>query len=324
MPGSVQPDEQLDWERRAGRVAGPAAILGALLLVLGGVLNARVTESREFERYLRFDEDPSLVIVPNVVQALGYVGVAIGLFYLARATVARRSEMAGPTRVMAVLGPAANAVSAILLSVAILSIASKVADVPVPQDTRGAPGGASQLLGNQVAGENAVQDFQTDSALYTSAAYVALAANLALGFGLVLVSLNAMRAGLLSRFLGVLGIIAGVLTVLFRGAGIIEAFWLVAVGLIILDRWPGGRGPAWEEVEAIPWPSAADRQRAAMEERGEVVVADATRDDDPVDYEDYEDDEDEELTGPAGGDRGHADGARPHPASKKRKKRKRR
>ena len=34
-------------------------------------------------------------------------------------------------------------------------------------------------------------------------------------------------------------------------------FWTVALGVLFLDRWPNGRGPAWSVVEAIPWPTAA-------------------------------------------------------------------
>jgi hypothetical protein len=311
----VEPDEQLQWEQRAGRIAGIAASLGALLLIVGGVLNARVTEPLEYERYLRLDDDPLLVILPNLIQALGYVAVAYALHYLARATIARRDEMAGPMRIMAVLGPLANALSSLLLIFAILKVAGQVADLGILRGATDPGSGAPGLLGLRSGAEEAVQDLQTDSGLFTFSAYLALAANLALGFALVLVSLNAMRAGLLSRFLGILGIIAGVLTVLFRGAGIIEAFWLVAVGIIFLGRWPGGRGPAWDVVEAIPWPNAMDRQRAEMEARGEALAAE------PVEPE-----EDEPESGLEEDDEVVVEGAasQPHPTSKKRKKKKRR
>ena len=319
MPGAVQPDEQLEWERRAGRPAGLAAMLGAVLLIAGGILNARVTDVREFERYLRFDSDPGLVILPNVTQALGYLAIGFALYYLARATAARRVEMAMPMRIMVVAGPLAVALSAVLLIFGILSIASDVAALPIPHGVSDRAAGLPGLAGNLLAGEDAAKDLQTDSGFYVVAAYFSLAANLALGFALVLVSLNAMRAGLLSRFLGILGIIAGVLTVLFRGAGIIEAFWLAAVGIIFLDRWPGGRGPAWEEGEAIPWPSAME-QRAALQEEQE----------EQEDFEDEDEYEDEEAYEEATEEEpdeepGDAEPARPaHPVSKKRRKRKRR
>ena len=310
MPGSVQPDEQLEWEQRAGRLAGLSAILGAVLLLASGVLSARGSEKHAFDTYLRVDDDPSLILLPNIVQALGYVCVAVALFYLARATAARRSEMAAPTRIMAVVGPVATGLAAVLLAFAIVDIANKVGALPNPPRTDDAK-------------DDVLSDLQTGSGFYTTVFYVTLAARLALGFALVLSSLNAMRAGLLSRFLGILGIIAGVLSVLFGGASFVLAFWLIAIGLVFMNRWPSGRGPAWETVEAIPWPSAMDRQRELMEEKAALEGENADDDDDVDDADEvYEDDDEDEAE--VDPDPDHADGARSHPVSKKRKKRKRR
>jgi hypothetical protein len=306
MPGAVQPDEQLEWERRAGRTAGIASIVAGAMLLLQlfypAFVGASIDSVREFERYARFHEDPDLIIVPYLMQAIGYLGAALALGYLARATIARRSQMARPTLIMAIAGPVANAIAAVVLMFAVLDVAGKVADLNLPDGLTDRAAGLPGLTANYVVAEDAVRDLQTDEGVFIFAGYLDLAANLALGFGLVLVGLNAMRAGLLSRFLGILGIIVGVLTVLFRGAGIIEAFWLISLGFLFLDRWPNGRGPAWDEVEAIPWPSAME-QRAQMER--EQAVHD----------EDEELEEEEEELEPE---------SEPHPASKKRKKKRRR
>ena len=78
-----------------------------------------------------------------------------------------------------------------------------------------------------------------------------------------MLSLNAMRAGLLSRFMGILGIIAGVLVVIpILPGAFIQLFWIVALGMLFLGRWPNGRGPAWDVVDPVPWPTAADQQAA--------------------------------------------------------------
>jgi hypothetical protein len=80
----------------------------------------------------------------------------------------------------------------------------------------------------------------------------------------ILVSLNAMRAGLLSRFMGVLGIIVGVLLVIpLQGdLPVVQVYFLAALAAMFLNQWPGGRGPAWDTGEAIPWPSAAEKRDA--------------------------------------------------------------
>jgi len=69
-----------------------------------------------------------------------------------------------------------------------------------------------------------------------------------------------MRAGLLTRLLGYVGIVVGVGTVvgIFPQAAslvaIIEVFWLACLGLIFLRLWPGGEFPAWRTGNAEPWP----------------------------------------------------------------------
>ena len=82
---------------------------------------------------------------------------------------------------------------------------------------------------------------------------------------LVLVSLNAMRFGLLTRFLGYLGIIAGVLTIIpLVPIPIVEAYYLLALAYLFSGRWPSGVPPAWTSGRAEPWPKTP-RERPARE-----------------------------------------------------------
>ncbi|HSD78163.1 MAG TPA: hypothetical protein VLA98_12190, partial [Solirubrobacteraceae bacterium] len=77
-----------------------------------------------------------------------------------------------------------------------------------------------------------------------------------LGFAIVMTALNAMRAGLLTRFMGILGIIVGATVVLpLDQLGIIRSFWLAALGALILGRWPAGVPAAWTTGEAVAWPT---------------------------------------------------------------------
>jgi hypothetical protein len=92
------------------------------------------------------------------------------------------------------------------------------------------------------------------------------AGTVGVAFLFVMLPLRARRVGLLTPFMGMLGVIAGALIVFpFASiSAVVQAFWLGAVGALFLGRWPGGRGPAWESGEAEPWPPAAQR-RAEME-----------------------------------------------------------
>jgi hypothetical protein len=100
----------------------------------------------------------------------------------------------------------------------------------------------------------------------------------------VLISINAMRVGLLTRFLGYLGVISGALFVLaFVPIPIVQVYWLGMLAVLFLGRSPSGTPPAWQSGEAMPWPSAAEmreqRVRDAEARRGgfdadDVVVPD--------------------------------------------------
>ena len=60
--------------------------------------------------------------------------------------------------------------------------------------------------------------------------------------------------------MGIMGVLLGGLFVLpLIASPIIQLFWLIALGALFLNRWPGGRGPAWETGAEVPWPSAQDR-----------------------------------------------------------------
>jgi hypothetical protein len=87
----------------------------------------------------------------------------------------------------------------------------------------------------------------------------------------VIVALNAMRVGLLTRFMGVLGVICGALYAFpILPIPIIQAFWLVALAPLILHRWPQGQPPAWITGRAEPWPSSQQVRERASAERNRV------------------------------------------------------
>jgi hypothetical protein len=119
-------------------------------------------------------------------------------------------------------------------------------------------------------GPTGVAKDKLQSGSVATVAYVGLIANLLLGTAFVLIAMHAMRSGLLSRFMGILGVIVGALTAvpLLGGAPVVQLFWLVAMGILFLDRWPQGRGPAWEAVEEIPWPGAQQRRDAIAGDGG--------------------------------------------------------
>jgi hypothetical protein len=80
---------------------------------------------------------------------------------------------------------------------------------------------------------------------------------LALAIAFLLVCLHSMRAGLLTRFMGIIGMFVAA-TLVIRGFdpfGVVRSFWLGAFGMMVLGRLPRGRPPAWSVAEAVPWPT---------------------------------------------------------------------
>lgn len=296
--------EQLEWEARAAKAVGIVAILTGLLPVVSQIyvtasLSERPSKSHEILRLV--DEETTPFIVGGAITALALVGLLLVLGYLYRATKYRRPQLMRAAAVLMMVGCVGSAGVIVWRQVEYVQAAHEFVDnpprVPVDMDTKQE---RDDFLEDEA--EDAVRD------RVATAAGFGLGANLALGFAIVMISLNAMRAGLLSRFMGILGIIIGGLYAipLLGGPQVLQLFWMPALGFLLLGRWPGGRGPAWETGEEEPWPSAAQLR---AEQKAEQRAQEPGEDDD---YEDEEDDEAAERDGPR------------HPSSKKRKRKRRR
>jgi hypothetical protein len=248
-----QHDAQLEWERRAGRWAAAAGFLSAVCLVANTVLvQAVVLQERPTQDrgvLLAIDEYSGAFLASSFVQGLNYLGLGVVLWFLFKVTRYRREELPAWFIWLVYIGPVLFAVATVLSTLDRLDIAEQFAS---SGETQGR------------AGERRAENLLEDRAPVSVA--LGAAGTLALAFSLVLVSLNAMRAGVLSRFLGIIGIIVGVLYVIpvFGGPLIVQIFWLGALGAVFLGYWPGGRGEAWETGTAVHWPSAAERRREAL------------------------------------------------------------
>jgi hypothetical protein len=315
---SVSKQEQLAWEARWRPRASRASVAAGFLL-LGSAL---------IEQFVVFANYPSVGLVQGLTPALtgqadhaasgvpnpriqiiqfldhhalgtivwgtlgglGTMVLAVVLSFMYRATRARRPELAPIARNLALAGPIAVGVLSIVRLV-VLTIT------------------AHHFLTNPDHSRHAIDTTLAPGALVV-VGYLAFAASLAMGFAFVVIALNAMRVGLLTRFMGVLGIFVGVLEVIPQLASplpVIQTLWLVSLGVLIAGGWPTGTPPAWEAGEARPWPSNQQLREAR----------DAARKGGSDD------------AGPATGSPGSADEPAPaptpaHPSSKKRKRKRKR
>jgi hypothetical protein len=154
---------------------------------------------------------------------------------------------------------------------------------------------------------------------------------LALAVGFLIICLHAMRVGLLTRLMGIVGMFSGATLVVrfLDPPGVIRSFWLVALGLLILGRLPRGRPPAWSVAEAVPWPTQQEireqREAARREAEGERERPARRRGGGVADDNGAPAERTARVPAPRAPQPRRDDTApgRPHPSSKKRKRKRR-
>lgn len=201
------------------------------------------------------DHTPELLGIA-LLRAVAIAATAMAMMYLAEATRARKPDFPAAARWLTLVGAALLIVGQLGLQVGIAIV-------------------SSDFVGSGDQDSQAARD-ALGSGFLLAMQGVGLAGTFAFAFAFVLIPLNAMRVGLLTRFMGILGVIVGVTIVLpLDQQGVIRSFWLVSLGFLLLGRWPNGAPPAWQTGRAEPWPS----QQAMREARQQ---AEPTAPDDPA------------------------------------------
>lgn len=197
-----------------------------------------------------------LEVAGAVINALGLIGLALTLSFLFQASKARRPESAQAVKLSALVGGVLAAVGGVAYAV-ILSIKSHQF---VTQGTQ------TYLQADHLVTNAVVAGLQ----------YVGLIGSLLVAIAFVLVSMNAMRVGLLTKFLGYLGMVAAAASLFLIGSApalLVEVFWLLAVAYLLAGRWPGGDPRAWATGQAEPWPTAAEVREQRDRARGKPAPA---------------------------------------------------
>jgi hypothetical protein len=244
----VTKEEKLQWEARYGRLAGIAALaavgfqVAALVAQIPALQDSpsRDEDKRYRESLTNIHEHAGNILASSILTGIASALTAGVLYYLYRAACHRRPQL-----------PAA--IGWIFLFIPILVIVGPILTQLNAQD-----------LADRFFESGPRTNPRAKALIEDNPSTAGLALNtaglLSLAIGFVFVGVQAMRVGLLSRFLGILAVVAGALMILpLVGLPIVQAFWLAAVGWLLLGRWPGGRGPAWESGEAELWPRPTGR-----------------------------------------------------------------
>lgn len=253
-------EETLAREARDRTGAGVAAIVAAVLTLGGSIGSSIVYKDLPHIPLVRalqqtvapggiekvslrtaqlafLDHHSTGLLVTTIALALGSLAIAAPLLYLYSAARARRPETPGIARYAALGGPVLVGVGQTAF------IITRVVK-------------AHHFVTSTNHSHHAAKDALEAGAVIAAQTLSTLGA-LVVAFAFVMVSLNAMRAGLLTRFMGVLGMLVGVLFIIPLGSPwpVVQSFWLLAFGALILGFAPAGRPPAWESGQAEPWPS---------------------------------------------------------------------
>ncbi|HVD41819.1 MAG TPA: hypothetical protein VNC16_12555 [Solirubrobacterales bacterium] len=289
-------------EQRWAIPAGIASILAVVLLFAAKPLNVSGDGQAEFLREV--DAHGGQVVLSDLMQALAFLLLALPLVYLFRA-VAARSDRVRPQLIgLVVAAPLFLAISS-GLSIGVTKegadnfLAGKAEPSLTPSEAREECSEEKEDEGNDFLvdeydpgkGETPLRacedrkledDEATEAIGESSLVPIATGLGLAGVFGLVVALLYtglwAMRTGLLSRFWGSLAMVAGIAFLLGPLIFVTMVFF-VYLGLLALGFVPGGRPPAWEAGEAIPWPTPGERAAAEMEPQGGWDEADEADED---------------------------------------------
>ena len=240
-------DDQLRWEARwAVPVAVTSFVAGLFLLVsaMSFFPEDREGIERNPDLLLSIEEQSGAYMASAVLSSVA--GLLLGgvFYYLFRAVLARGGGVPRWFIYLVVGGPVVYAISTVAGAFEAIDLADEFVEDGIIRGERG---------------EDHAQDLGGAGPALVA---LATAGTVGVAFLFVMLPLRARRVGLLTPFMGILGALAGALVV-FQLAGVsavVQAFWLGALGVLFLGRWPGGRGPAWETGEAEPWPSAAQRR----------------------------------------------------------------
>jgi len=279
-------DRGLAWEARWARPTAIASFVAVALLVASFVILASLGGGGEAEGLREIHGHGGTLVLGTALQVFGFALLVVPLVYLFQAALRRSDRMRSQFRALIVVAPLALAIAPVLKGVAADEAASnfvagkahaglsvKTATKECTSERRDDAAGFKEDFGGGrlAVGDCAAEKIEDDAAsnaiedasLFGPAQFLQLAGALGLAFAFVYCSLNALRAGLLSKFWGSLGIALGVALVI--GLFQIALLWFLYLGLLVAGWVPGGRPPAWAAGEAIPWPSPGKKAAAELD-----------------------------------------------------------
>ncbi len=286
-PGKQEISARVAHESQRRARLGSPTVAGGVLFLLGGIIVSATLRPlptvgvvQGLAPALRGEANPAVspgaaevrfvnshafgLLAGNVLQALAIVFILMVLLFLLAAVRFRRPETSPVARSLLLGG------GAVMVFVSVVHPLAQVVN-------------AHNFVGGHDFTAEAVNRALTRGAVLEATQYLGLLGGLVLAAGMVITVLGASRTGLFPRWMMYLGIFAALLAftpfglALGEAQQLVPAFWMVAMGILMMGRWPGGDPPAWAAGEARPWPSQAQARtereaaRSAPDASGDLV-----------------------------------------------------
>jgi hypothetical protein len=224
--------------------APSVGLFQGLAPALSGVAEPAVSPRTPWVKYI--SKHAAGLIAGGVLSAISLAVLTLLLLFVAGATRFRRPQSWAATRPLVLYGGAA---------LALVSVGHEVVSVIESHNFAVGHDHSNKAVERALVGGTA--NLLVD--------YVELLAGLALLVGMIAAMVNALRVGLLPRWMAMIGMLSAVLIFLPGTSAelqVIPAFWIVMMGILMLGRWANGEPPAWAAGEARPWPSRAETMAA--------------------------------------------------------------
>ena len=289
------------WESRWFVPVGVVSFVAAILIIASNfVIGGLTNNGHQSDFLISANENASTVAIYAALQAVGFLLLAIPLYFLFRATAARSDRFRRQLVGVVIAAPVFFAIAAILTGIVTTDAADKfVSGEAKPQMTKQE---ASKECRDELQDKGKddfaeewdedagvaplaecekleVEDDRAEHALSSAGLQglgfgFGLAGRLGFAVAMLYTCLYAMRVGLLSRFWGSLGMALGVASLIL--APEFALIFFIYFGLLAVGKLPGGRPPAWAAGEAIPWPTPGEKAAQEMQPQdpeAEVVTA---------------------------------------------------
>ncbi|MFN8162640.1 MAG: hypothetical protein U0R26_02200 [Solirubrobacterales bacterium] len=277
------------WEARWSTPVAVATFL-AVALVVASALVGEVSGDGNAAILRSTHAHSGSVTFTGLLQAVGFALLSAPLLYLFRAVRARSPRVRSQLIGLVIAAPLLLALSTGLASgarkeAASQFVAGEAKSTLSPREANEKCVSERQSKGAKAFGEEheakrgetalaacedrKIEDDEAENAsreasLAPIASGLGIAGSLGFVFVLFYCGMWAMRTGVLTRFWASLGMAAGI-AFLLGPLFFIALIWFIYFGLLLIDKVPGGRPPAWAAGEAIPWPTAGEKAAAELE-----------------------------------------------------------